>query len=105
MISTVWDIIPIQASSVPSERVFSSGKETLTAHRTRISPELMESLQMLKFGLKKQLNFTELMDWNEELKALEVAMENEIPDDIASYREIHLAQLEQLEQLEHEESS
>ncbi len=60
---------------------------------------------MLKFGLKKQLNFTELMDWNEELKALEVAMENEIPDDIASYREIHLAQLEQLEQLEHEESS
>ncbi|KAG9029000.1 hypothetical protein FRB95_005820 [Tulasnella sp. JGI-2019a] len=58
-----WDIamdhLPIQASAVPCERVFSSGKETMTAWRNRIKPELKEALQMLKFALrKKRLNFT-----------------------------------------------
>ena len=52
------DYLPIQATSVPCERVFSSAKETDTAKRNRISPMLMEALQMLKFMLKKQrLNF------------------------------------------------
>ena len=41
------DIIPIQASSVPCERVFSSGKATMAPWRSRISGELMESLQIL----------------------------------------------------------
>ena len=43
--------LPIQASAVPSERVFSSSAQTDTAHCNRINPILMESLQMLKFGL------------------------------------------------------
>ena len=52
------DYLPIQASSVPSERVFSSSAETDTKKRNRIHPILMEALQMLKFALKKeQLNF------------------------------------------------
>jgi hAT family C-terminal dimerisation region len=52
------DYLPIQASSVPSERVFSSGAETMTKRRNRISPVLMEALQMVKFFLKKdRLNF------------------------------------------------
>jgi hypothetical protein len=56
------DYLPIQASSVPSERVFSSSAETDTKKRNRISPVLMEALQMLKFALKKtRLNFTQ--DW------------------------------------------
>jgi hypothetical protein len=53
------DYLPIQASSVPCERVFSSAKETDTAKRNRIHPVLMEALQTLKFSLKKErLNFT-----------------------------------------------
>jgi hypothetical protein len=56
------DYLPIQASAVPSERVFSSSAETDTKKRNRISPVLMEALQMLKFALKKgRLNFTQ--DW------------------------------------------
>ena len=47
------DIIPIQASSVPCERVFSSGKETMAPWRRRITPNLMEALQMLKYSIKK----------------------------------------------------
>jgi hypothetical protein len=54
------DFIPIQASAVPSERVFSSSAETDTKKRNRINPVLMEALQMLKFALKQShLNFTE----------------------------------------------
>ena len=44
---------------MPCERVFSSAKETDTAKRNRMSPVLMEALQLLKFMLKKQrLDFT-----------------------------------------------
>jgi hAT family C-terminal dimerisation region len=54
------DYLPIQASSVPSERVFSSSAETDTKKRNRTHPVLMEALQMLKFALKKdRLNFTQ----------------------------------------------
>ena len=53
------DYLPIQASAVPCERIFSSSAETGTKKRNRISPLLMEALQMLKFHLKKErLNFT-----------------------------------------------
>lgn len=53
------DYLPIQASSVPCERVFSSSAETDTTKRNRISHLLMEALQMLKFYLKKErLDFT-----------------------------------------------
>ena len=54
------DYLPIQATSVPSERVFSSAKETDTAKQNCMSPVLMEALQLLKFSLKKKcLNFME----------------------------------------------
>ena len=54
-IYTTWfavaaDYLPIQAFSVPSERVFSSSAQTDTPRRNRIKPVLMEALQMLKFG-------------------------------------------------------
>ena len=56
------DYAPIQATSVPSERVFSSSAETDTKRRNRTSPYLMEALQMLKFNYKKsRLNF--MADW------------------------------------------
>lgn len=53
------DYLPIQASAVPCERVFSSSAETDTKRRNRIGPTLMEALQMLKFQQKKKrLDFT-----------------------------------------------
>jgi len=64
------DYLPIQATSVACERVFSSAKETDTAKRNRISPVLMEALQLLKFSLKKQrLNFME--GWSTSQAAME----------------------------------
>ena len=62
LFSIAMDYLPIQASSVPCERVFSSAKETDSLKRNRILPVLMEALQMLKFSLKKDrqlLSFTQ----------------------------------------------
>ena len=42
------DYLPIQASSVPCERAFSSCAETDTKRRNRLSPALIEALQVLK---------------------------------------------------------
>ena len=59
LFAIAMDYLPIPATSVPSERVFSSAKETDTNKRNRMSPILMEALQLLKFSLKKErLNFT-----------------------------------------------
>jgi hypothetical protein len=53
---------PIQATSVPLEWVFSSSAETDMKRCNRISPPLVEAVQMLKFNFKKaQLNF--MADW------------------------------------------
>lgn len=84
------DILPIQGSAVPCEQVFSSSKETMSSRRSRISPELMEALQILKFAVRKgrgDLNFTIGMDWTEELSMLELATAcASIPEDISSFR-------------------
>jgi len=81
------DIIPIQASSVPCERVFSSGKETMAPRRRQISAHLMESLQMLKFSIRKgrPLNFTEGMKWDDELKDFEYMARAVPAEDPESY--------------------
>ena len=47
--ATAMDVLPMQVSSVPCERVFSSSKETDTLHRSQLSPETMEMFQVLKF--------------------------------------------------------
>jgi hypothetical protein len=53
------DVLPAQASSVPSERIFSSSKETCTQRCNHISPTMLEALQILKFIYKQdRLNFT-----------------------------------------------
>ena len=52
------DYLPVQASSVPCERVFSSSGETDTKKRNRIALELMEALQIRKYNLKgERLDF------------------------------------------------
>jgi hypothetical protein len=44
LFTIAMNYLPIQASSVPSERVFSSSAETDTKKRNRIHPILMEAL-------------------------------------------------------------
>lgn len=85
------DILPIQGSSVPCERAFSSAKETITPRRNRITPELMEALQLLKYTLRRKglLNFTEGWSLEEESADLERLNDNlsEIPESLREFRE------------------
>jgi hAT family C-terminal dimerisation region len=46
------DYLAIQGSAVPSERAFSSGGLTATAHWNRLSGEIFEALQILKSGYR-----------------------------------------------------
>jgi len=82
-------ILSIQASSVPCERIFSSAKETMTLRRNRISAELMEALQMLKYsyGDGRELNFMEGLSPAEELARLEGLTEEQscIPEDMTGF--------------------
>ncbi|KIK79321.1 hypothetical protein PAXRUDRAFT_161578, partial [Paxillus rubicundulus Ve08.2h10] len=43
------DMLPAQASAVPCEQVFSSGKDTDTEQCSNLSPDMMEILQILKY--------------------------------------------------------
>lgn len=92
------DIIPIQGSSVPCERVFSSGAETDTRRRNRISHELMEALQMLKFTLKRgrTLDFTQGTGKEDEIKELELdgQEDSRIPQDVTYFMDSLLALVE-----------
>lgn len=49
------DYLAIPGSSVPAERSFSSSRHIGTDFRNRISPEIFESLQILKDGYKEGL--------------------------------------------------
>ncbi|EIW73844.1 hypothetical protein CONPUDRAFT_27963, partial [Coniophora puteana RWD-64-598 SS2] len=49
------DILPIQASSVPCERLFSAAKEIATDKRARLSLVRFEQLQMLKHAWKPEV--------------------------------------------------
>lgn len=83
------DVLPIQGTSVPCERVFSSSKETSTARRSQMTPELMESLQLLKFSIRKGrgLNFTYTYNLVDELQELERQTSDQrgLPENINSY--------------------
>jgi hypothetical protein len=59
------DILPAQATSVPSERVFSAAGRTLTTARSQLGSERLEMLQVMKFHYrKKEISF--VSDWLEE---------------------------------------
>ena len=81
------DILPIQASSVPCERVFSSSKETITARRNSLSPSLVEALQLLKYATKKGrgISFVGGLEKGEEYKELELREEREPVEDLNLY--------------------
>jgi hypothetical protein len=57
-------VLPIQASSVPCERLFSAGKEIAVARRSQLGAKLFEQLQMLKFAWKETL--VDHATWNSE---------------------------------------
>jgi hypothetical protein len=81
------DILPIQASWVPCERVFSSRKETITARRNSLSPRLVEALQLLKYSTKqgKGISFIEGLEKGEEIAELEKREEAEHAEELNSY--------------------
>lgn len=85
------DILPIQASAVPCERAFSSSKVTMSARRNRITPGLMEALQVLKFSIKhgNRLDFTAHLAADKQWAELEEEMLVDLltPEDITSFRE------------------
>ena len=90
------DYLPIQGSAVPCERVFSSAKETMTARRNRISCDLMEALQMLKYTINRGcgLDFTHGTSKEAELQALELSMHDEVsdPEDVNAFIQALLAE-------------
>ncbi|KAJ6607699.1 hypothetical protein B0H10DRAFT_1817515, partial [Mycena sp. CBHHK59/15] len=49
MFRVTLDVLPVQASAIPSEHIFSSSKETDTLRRSSLSPHMIEMLQILKF--------------------------------------------------------
>ncbi|KAJ3535357.1 hypothetical protein NM688_g6991 [Phlebia brevispora] len=77
------DVMPVQASAVPCERVFSSSKETFTARRTNLSPVHMEVLQIMKYLIVQEregLNFSDgRLATEEDLLLAESLLENEQP--------------------------
>jgi hypothetical protein len=60
------DVLPAQASSVSSERIFSSSKLTCTQHRNHISAPNVEALQILKHSLRSERD-TSVFDARESL--------------------------------------
>lgn len=65
-------VLAVPATSVPSERVFSSSAQTDTPRRNRLSPAMMEALQVLKFNHRNGvIDFTVgFIDNAEELEAI-----------------------------------
>ena len=56
------DILPIPASSVPCERLFSAAKEIADDQRARLGPKKFEELQLTKFAWRN--NVPDLAAWN-----------------------------------------
>lgn len=90
------DILPAQASSVPCERVqFSSSKETNSLRRSRMSPELMEALQILKFSIRQdRLCFTRDFVAKEEDYAISGPVTQRAMEEL-----IHAGKLDELQDL------
>ena len=55
MFRVAVDLLPAQASSTASERVFSSSKETMTLRRAGLHGVMLEILQILKYSLKQRI--------------------------------------------------
>jgi hAT family C-terminal dimerisation region len=77
------DILPVQASSVPCERLFSAGKLVASDRRSRLGAERFEELQMLKFNWRQSL--VDLAAWNsDQVEEYDLAQYIEILEDDAA---------------------
>jgi hypothetical protein len=56
------DILPIPASSVPCERLFSAAKAIADDRRSRLGSQKFEELQIMKFAWRN--NVADLAAWN-----------------------------------------
>ena len=81
------DLIPIHATSVPCECVFSSSKETASARRNCLGPRIMEATQILKFQAKHviELTFTEGLREKDEETELEGVEKARPVEDLRAY--------------------
>ena len=82
------DILPIQGSAVPGERVFLSGKETMSMQQSRISHDLMEALQVLKISLRHGtgLSFTFRTSHSAQIAQMEaMAKEVDVPEYLSTF--------------------
>jgi hypothetical protein len=66
--SIARDMLPIMASSVSSERAFSSAGITISKLRNRLKGDVVEALQALKCAIHRDLLFRELPTSQSELK-------------------------------------
>jgi hypothetical protein len=74
------DILPIPASSVPCERLFSAAKEIADDRRARLGPKKFEELQFTKFGGRN--NITDLAAWNSsEIEEMDIREFTDLLDD------------------------
>ena len=88
------DVLPVQASSVPCERIFSSSKETCTLRRNLLSAALLEVLQVLKYLYKQErLDFMSHWMCFEEDYSIEHATETAINELISSGKTEELVDL------------
>ena len=88
------DILPVQASAVPCERMFSSSKETCGLRRSLLSASTLEVLQVLKqLYDDEQLNFSSRLLAKEDDYAIDNATEGAI------HELISVGNLEELQDL------
>ena len=69
--SLARDMLPIMASSVSSERAFSSAGITISKRRNRLKPDIVEALQFLKCSYHRNLLFREEASTQHEVDELE----------------------------------
>jgi hypothetical protein len=79
------DVLPVQASAVPCERIFSSSKETCSLRRSLLSASTLEILQVLKQIYKEEhLQFVSHLLAKEDDYAIDHATEAAIHELVSS---------------------
>ena len=75
------DILPIPASSVPCERLFSAGKQVATDRRARLGSDRFEQLQIMRSAWKDDI--VDLAAWNmlTQVEDVDVKLYESILDD------------------------
>jgi hypothetical protein len=81
------DLMPVQATSVPSEHIFSASKRTTTARRNRLTPKIMEATQILKFEAKnkREISFTKGFSIKDEFEDLQELEDVATAQDLRAY--------------------